>query len=63
METDQFVGDLVARLEEEGRLEDTVLLFYADHYGKYLTDKEFLYQLKGVSGESRSCTRPPASFT
>lgn len=62
METDQFVGDLVARLEEEGRLEDTVLLFYTDHYGKYLTDKEFLYQLKGVSGESPQLYQTPCFF-
>ncbi|WP_322170441.1 LTA synthase family protein [Acutalibacter caecimuris] len=50
METDQFIGMLMDRLEAEGRLDDTVLLFYTDHYDKYFTDKEFLYQQKGVSG-------------
>ncbi len=48
METDQFIGELADRLEQEGRMEDTALLFYADHYGKYMSDKEFLNQLKGV---------------
>lgn len=48
METDEFVGELVDRLDSDGRLKDTVLLFYADHYGKYMTDKDFLLQIKGV---------------
>lgn len=58
METDQFIGELADRLEREGRLKDTVLLFYADHYGKYMTDKEFLSQLKGVQ-EPASLYRTP----
>ena len=62
METDQFIGELVAQLEADGRLEDTVLLFYTDHYGKYLTDKEFLYQLKGVSADSPELYRTPCFF-
>lgn len=48
METDQFIGGLVERLEAEGRLEDTLLVLYTDHYGKYMTDKEFLASVKGV---------------
>lgn len=48
METDQFIGGLMDRLEESGLLKDTALLFYADHYGKYMSDKEFIAQLKGV---------------
>lgn len=59
METDQFIGELVERLRQEGHLSedgspegDTVLLFYADHYGKYMTDKDFLDDLKGVSEEA-----------
>jgi len=48
METDQFIGGLIARLEEEGLLKDTALMFYADHYGKYMSDKEFIAELKGV---------------
>lgn len=48
METDEFIGGLMDRLEEAGLLEDTAVLFYADHYGKYMSDKEFLSRLKGV---------------
>ena len=48
METDAFLGGLVEQLEADGKLEDTVLLVYTDHYGKYITDTEFLLQLKGV---------------
>lgn len=59
METDEFVGELVERLEKDGRMDDTVLLFYADHYGKYMTDKEFLKSLKGVSGNSPELYRTP----
>jgi len=51
METDAFIGLLVERLEKEGLMEDTVLCLYADHYGKYIPDKEFLNQIKGGSGE------------
>ena len=56
------IEELVAQLEADGRLEDTVLLFYTDHYGKYLTDKEFLYQLKGVSADSPELYRTPCFF-
>ncbi len=62
METDQFVGELVDRLEEEGRLEDTVLLFYTDHYGKYMTDRSFLCQVKGVGETSQDLYRTPCFF-
>lgn len=58
MECDKFIGALVDRLEEEGRMEDTVLCLFADHYGKYMADKEFLNQLKGVSGEPELYNTP-----
>lgn len=48
METDEFIGGLMDRLEGAGLLKDTAVLFYADHYGKYMSDKEFLGRLKGV---------------
>lgn len=62
METDKFVGELTARLEEEGRLDDTVLLFYTDHYGKYMTDKTFLRKLKGIEADSPELYRTPCFF-
>ncbi|MBR2615296.1 MAG: LTA synthase family protein [Clostridia bacterium] len=48
-ETDEFLRALYTRLEKEGRLEDTVLIFYSDHYDHYLTDKELLAECKGTS--------------
>lgn len=58
METDAFVGALMAALEESGHLEDTVVVFYADHYCKYMTDTEFLMELKGVSNRNLLCNTP-----
>lgn len=51
METDEFVEKLVSRLEAEGRLEDTVLVFYGDHYSKYMSNKHFLNEIKGVTAD------------
>ena len=48
METDVFIGLLLERLEAEGRLEDTVLIFYADHCNYYLLDNTLLKDIKGV---------------
>lgn len=59
METDAFVGGLLDALEADGKLEDTVLLFYTDHYGKYMSDREFLCRLKGVSAVSPELYRTP----
>ena len=48
METDLFIGELVDRLTQEGLLEDTVLIFYADHYDYYMMDDQLNMQIKGV---------------
>ena len=48
METDVFIGMLMEQLEADGRLEDTVLIFYADHCNYYLLDNTLLKELKGV---------------
>lgn len=44
METDRFIGSLVDKLTQSGRLEDTVLVFYADHYNYYMMNDAFLAQ-------------------
>lgn len=49
METDIFIGELIAAMEADGSLEDTVLVFYADHYNYYLMDDDLNMELKGVS--------------
>lgn len=58
METDSFIGGLVAALEESGHSDDTVLVIYADHYCKYMTDVEFLLELKGVPNRNLLCNTP-----
>ena len=47
-ETDVFIGELMAALEERGLLEDTVVAFYADHYNYYMLDDGLNMDIKGV---------------
>lgn len=58
METDAFVGNLIKCLTDEGMLEDTVLVFYTDHYGKYMTNHNFLMEIKGVTNKDMLCQTP-----
>ncbi len=46
-ETDRFIGQLVDRLENDGLLDDTVLIFYGDHYNKYVMDDNLIMKIKG----------------
>lgn len=48
METDEFIGLLMDSLEQDGLLENTVLVFYADHYNYYMLDDELNREIKGV---------------
>ena len=48
METDLFIGLLLEQLEADGRMEDTVLIFYADHCNYYVLDNTLLKDIKGV---------------
>lgn len=52
METDEFIGLLTDRLEQDGLLEDTVLVFYADHYNYYMLDDELNREIKGVDSHN-----------
>ncbi|MBP5750759.1 MAG: sulfatase-like hydrolase/transferase, partial [Firmicutes bacterium] len=58
METDLFVNELMEKLEESGRAEDTVLVFFTDHYCKYMTDTDLVMELKGVSDMDMICHTP-----
>ncbi len=58
METDAFIGKLVDELESSGLMEDTVLIFFTDHYGKYLTNNDLLMQLKNVTTKDMLCNTP-----
>ncbi|MCG8602217.1 MAG: sulfatase [Verrucomicrobiales bacterium] len=42
--TDHMVGEVVARLEKEGVLENTIVLFMTDHGISHARGKQFLYQ-------------------
>ncbi len=48
METDQFVADLMERLEADGLLENTAVVFYADHYNYYMLNDALQMDIKGV---------------
>lgn len=48
METDLFIQELVERLESDGLMENTVLIFYADHYNYYLMNDPLNMEIKGV---------------
>lgn len=58
METDLFIGQLIEAMEADGRIHDTALILFTDHYSKYLTDTEFVMSLKGVSDEHHLCKTP-----
>lgn len=49
METDAFIGDFMEQLKTDGKAENTAVVFFTDHYAKYMTDTEFVMSLKGVS--------------
>ena len=40
------------KLEADGHIDDTVLVIYTDHYGKYLTDEDFIKEVKGVGEDN-----------
>lgn len=56
--TDLFIGALYERLESEGRLDDTVLVFYSDHYNYYVLSDELVMEQKGIY-DSNLITQTP----
>jgi phosphoglycerol transferase MdoB-like AlkP superfamily enzyme len=46
--TDLFIGQLYEALEQDGLLDDTVLVFYADHYDYYVLDNQLVMEQKGA---------------
>ena len=57
-ETDRFIGMLYDRLEADGRLDDTVLVFYADHYDYYVLDTGIIMRQKDVYDTDLICRTP-----
>lgn len=48
METDLFVQALMEHLETSGLLDNTVVVFYADHYNYYMLNDPLNMEIKGV---------------
>ncbi len=57
--TDDMVGELIDALKAEGILEDTVLLFFGDHYTYGIKDLEELHRLSDKNGNT-NLERTPA---
>ncbi|MCI8688473.1 MAG: sulfatase-like hydrolase/transferase [Lawsonibacter sp.] len=57
-ETDRFIGKFYDRLEADGLLEDTVLVFYSDHYNYYTMSDGLVMAQKGVD-DKNMMTRTP----
>lgn len=58
METDAMIGQLIENMTADGHMEDTVILFFGDHYSKYLTDVEFVMDLKDATDANTLCRTP-----
>ena len=57
-ECDAMIGQLIERMTQDGTLENTAIVFFGDHYSKYLTDTGFIMQLKGVDNMYSICNTP-----
>ena len=51
-ETDLFIGELIERMEQDGRIDDTVIAFYADHYDYYVLDNQIIKDQKGTEDDN-----------
>ena len=47
-----------AHLEQDGHLEDTVLIFFTDRYGKYMPNTQLLMDLKDMANTDLLCNTP-----
>ena len=45
-------------MEADGKINNTTLVLFGDHYSKYLTDTEFVMGLKGVDNANSLCRTP-----
>ncbi len=57
-ETDQMIGQIYERLDKDGLLENTVLVFYGDHYNYYTLSDEIVMAQKDV-WDKNLITRTP----
>lgn len=56
--TDEFIGALMDRLESDGKLDNTVVALYSDHYDYYTMDTHLVKAEKGVD-DNNLITRTP----
>ncbi len=57
-EVDQFIGSFVRAMKQDGTIHNTTLVLFTDHYSKYLTDTEFVMELKGATDMYSICHTP-----
>ncbi len=57
-ECDAMIGQLIENMTADGTIENTAIVFFGDHYSKYLTDTAFIMQLKGVDNMYSICNTP-----
>ena len=57
-ECDTMIGQLIEKMTLDGTIENTSIVFFGDHYSKYLTDVDFIMQLKGVDNMYSICNTP-----
>lgn len=48
-ETESFIASLIERMEEDGQINNTVLIFYTDHYAYSTINSDLELQLKGTN--------------
>jgi len=58
METDEMIGQLLQKMQEDGTIHNTALVLFGDHYSKYLTDDDFVMSLKGATDMNTICKTP-----
>ena len=51
-DTDEFLKELLEKLEKSNHLEDTVLILFSDHYTYAYPDANFLASVKGTNDEN-----------
>lgn len=56
--TDDMFADLLERLDEDGLLEDTVIIGFADHYAYAFPDRDYVYAASKVDNEYELSRNP-----
>ena len=57
-ECDNAIGQLIEKMTADGTIENTAIVFFGDHYSKYLTDTDFIMEMKDVDDMYSICNTP-----